>query len=298
MVPAATPLALNPAPEVVTPEIVMFEFPVFWMVTLSELLLPTLTLPKLKLEGFAVIADVAATPVPLNAIARGDPGALLVIDIEPLALPAADGAKAVSNATLPPAATVCAESPVWLKPAPVTVTCEIVRLAVPVFFNVIACELLVPTTTLPKLALDGVTATCGCVPVPLNGIASGEPGALLLIEILPLALAVDAGANPAVNNALCPALMVRGVDNPLMLKPDPVTLVAEMVMPAVPVFFNVMLVEPLLPICTPPKLTLGGVAVSPPSVPVPLREIASGESEASLIIASDPVSAPADCGKN
>ena len=157
MVPEATPLALKPAPETATPEIVTFELPVFVRVTLRELLLPTLTLPKLKLVGLAVITYVAATPVPLSAIAKGDPGALLVIEMLPLALPAAAGAKAAVNDTLAPAAIVCAESPVWLKPAPVTLTCVIVRLAAPVFFKVIACELLVPTTTLPKLTLAGVT---------------------------------------------------------------------------------------------------------------------------------------------
>jgi hypothetical protein len=135
----------------------MLEFPVFFRVTLKELLLPTLTLAKLKLVGFAVTTYVAAAPVPLSAIARGDPGALLVIEMLPLTLPAAVGAKPAVNATLAPAATVCAESPVWLKPAPVTLACVIVRLAVPVFFKVIACELFVPTTTLPKLTLDGVT---------------------------------------------------------------------------------------------------------------------------------------------
>jgi hypothetical protein len=130
---------------------------VFFRVTLNELVLPTLALPKLKLVGFAVTTYVAAAPVPLSAIARGDPGALLVIEMLPLALPVTVGAKTALNATLAPAATVCAESPVWLKPVPATLTCVIVRLAVPVFFKVIACELLIPTTTLPKLTLDGVT---------------------------------------------------------------------------------------------------------------------------------------------
>jgi hypothetical protein len=44
---------------------------------------------------------------------------------------------------------------------PVTVACEIVALAVPVFFKVIVCELLFPITTLPKAALDGVAESCG-----------------------------------------------------------------------------------------------------------------------------------------
>jgi hypothetical protein len=53
LVPALTPLALNPAPEGVTPEIVTFEFPLLVKVTLIVLLLPSFTLPKLRLVGLA-----------------------------------------------------------------------------------------------------------------------------------------------------------------------------------------------------------------------------------------------------
>ena len=74
---------------------------------------------------------------------------------------------------------------------------------------------------MPKAALDGVAAICGCVPVPVSAIASGEFGALLTIEMLPVALPAVAGANRAVKVAICPALIVKGVAIPLMLKPAP-----------------------------------------------------------------------------
>jgi hypothetical protein len=48
-VPAEIPLALNPAPEILTFETVTFAVPVFVSVTLCTLLLETFTLPKLKL---------------------------------------------------------------------------------------------------------------------------------------------------------------------------------------------------------------------------------------------------------
>ena len=48
-----TPLALKPAPEAVTLEIVTLEFPLFVRVTGNVLLLPSFTFPKLKLVGFA-----------------------------------------------------------------------------------------------------------------------------------------------------------------------------------------------------------------------------------------------------
>lgn len=52
--PEDTPLAVKPAPPlVVTPEIVTFEFPLLVSVTLKELVVPSFTLPKLKLVGLA-----------------------------------------------------------------------------------------------------------------------------------------------------------------------------------------------------------------------------------------------------
>jgi len=157
VVPDATPLALNSAPDTVTLEMVMFELPVFVRITLLLLLLPTATVPKFQLVGLAVRMNVAATPVPDRLTTVGEVGALLVIEMLPLALPVAAGANTALNDTLAPAATVCAASPCTLKPVPVTVTCEMVRLAVPVFFRLMGCELLLPTTTLPKLTVVGVT---------------------------------------------------------------------------------------------------------------------------------------------
>jgi hypothetical protein len=134
--------------------------------------------------------------------------------------------------------------------------------------------------------------------VPLSAIANGDPGALLVIDILPLALPAATGAKPAVNDALCPALIVTGVDIPLMLNPVPETLAAEIVTLPVPVLFNVTVADALLPTSTLPKLTLAGLALSPPCVPVPLSAIASGEFEASLVTVSVPLAAPADCDAN
>jgi len=41
-----------------------------------------------------------------------------------------------------------------------------------------------------------------CTPVPLNAIAAGDPGALLLMEMLPEVLPVDAGKNCTVKEIL------------------------------------------------------------------------------------------------
>ena len=48
--------------------IVILEFPSLLSLTCSELLLPTMTLPKLSVDGFACRTLVAATPLPLNGI--------------------------------------------------------------------------------------------------------------------------------------------------------------------------------------------------------------------------------------
>jgi len=61
------------------------------VIVVGVLLPPTATLPKSTLAGFALSAP--SVPVPLNAIVRGEPGALLVIDTLPLALVAVVGAK-------------------------------------------------------------------------------------------------------------------------------------------------------------------------------------------------------------
>ncbi len=252
-------------PAAFTAEMVSFAFPLFVRVTLSELVVPSFTFPKLKLVGFAPSCTLAGTPVPANAIVRGEVGALLTSVTDPETPPEADGVKTVLNVAVFPAATVSgALIPDVPKPVPEAATCEIVRLALPLFETVMVCELLLPTTTLPKAALDGVAAICACVPVPLNAIAMGEPGALLANEMLPLAPPVEDGVKLAESPTLWPALSVVGVDNPTMAKPEPDILAEEIVMLAVPEFVRVMDCDPLLPTATLPKLTLVGLAESCP----------------------------------
>ena len=160
--PEVTPLALKPAPVTVTLEMLTFEFPVLVRLALSELLPLRFTLPKLRLVGFAVSRNVAVTPVPLRAIVSGEPGALLTSETAPLTLPAAVGVKTTLNVALLPAARVSGTLMlVRLKPLPDTLAWEMVMLALPGLDSLMVCELLVPVTTLPKLALEGVGASCG-----------------------------------------------------------------------------------------------------------------------------------------
>lgn len=159
--PGLTPLAVNTAPVMFTLEMVMFEFPLLVRVVASELLLTRFTIPNGKLVGFAPNSAVEAVPVPLNAIASGEPGALLTRETEPVTLPAVVGANTTLNVVLPPASIVIGrDRPFAVKPAPVTLACVIVKLAFPPFVSVIGCELLFPVITLPKLALEGFAVNC------------------------------------------------------------------------------------------------------------------------------------------
>src|SRR5580698_9870479 len=292
---AAIPEVLKPAPATVTEEIVTVAVPPFLSVMVWELFVPVVTLPNAALVGVAV--SCGCVPVPLKLIVAGEFGASLTIEILPLTLPADVGANLALNVVLNPAPNVTGVViPVVLKPAPVTVTAEMVTVALPPFVSVMVCELFVPVATLPNAAVVGVAASCACVPVPLKLIVVGELGALLTIEMLPLTLPADVGANFALNVVLSPAPKVSGVVNPLMLRPAPDTVALEIVRLAVPEFVNVMDWVPLLPTATDPKLTLEGLAATWPWIPVPDNAIDAGEPGALLTIEMLPVAAPAEVG--
>jgi len=237
-----------PVPVGVTPEIVMFEFPLFVSVTFNDLLLPILTFPNARFVGFAPSRKVAATPVPLTGMESGEPGAVFVSDTDPFTRPADVCENTMlKEEFLPARIDVGSVRPLMLIPAPVGLAAEIVRVAVPLFVTVIVCELLVPVVTFPKLTVDGLAEICGWVPVPLKAIASGEPGALLVIETLPLVLPAVVGVNVAVNEVFALALIVTGTVSPLMLNPVPLAVAAVMVTLAVPEFVSVTDCDPLLP---------------------------------------------------
>jgi hypothetical protein len=91
--------------------------------------------------------------------------------------------------------------------------------------------------------------------------------------MLPVALPATEGENCTVNVAFCPPLTVTGVNKPLILKPVPVTLAAEIVTLVVLELVRVIVCVLLLPRTTEPKLILPGVAVSVAlaATPLPVR---------------------------
>jgi len=159
IVPFDTPLALKPAPVTVTPETVMFEFPLLVSVVESWIELFTFTVPKLKLVGLAAKICVAETPVPLTLIVIGEGVPFVVSLIVPLTVAVEVGVKTALNAMLPPASIVVAvDNPVMVIPVPVTVIFENLSVALPLFRSVTGCELLFPTTTFAKATLVGEAA--------------------------------------------------------------------------------------------------------------------------------------------
>ncbi len=291
---AGRPAILNPAPAALSCEIVRLALPVFFSVIVCEPVLPTGTLPKPTLDGVTV--SCGCVPVALRATVVGEPDAFVVNEMPPETAPGEVGVKTALSVALLPAEIVCDEKPGILNPVPVALPCETARLALPVFVRVTVCELLLPTATLPKLTLDGVTDSCDCAPVALRAIVVGEPGAFVVSEMLPETLPAEAGANTALNVALLPAEIVCG-EKPGMVNPAPVTPPCEIVRLALPAFFSVTVCELLPPTLTLPKLTLDGVTVSCGCVPVPLRETVS-ESEAAPVTVRVPLAAPVDCGAN
>jgi hypothetical protein len=190
-----------------------------------------------------------------------DGDALVRSVIDPLEALAEVGVNTALKFRLAPAAIVVeAESPLMLNPEPVTLTCENVSVAVPLFVSVIGCELLSPTMTLPKLTLAGLAEISACAPVPLNASTVGDPDALLVIDTLPGALPVAVGANVTVKVLLASGLIVAGAVR-LIVYPGPVMLAAVMFRAALPELVSVTVCVALLPTLTLLKATDDGLSV-------------------------------------
>lgn len=140
----------------------------------------------------------------------------------PVALPVDKGENFTGRVTLAPALIVCVVSPVKLNPVPEGVTPAMFNESLPEFVRVTSCAALLPTATFPNGTLTGLIVSCGCacMPLPLNTIVSGDPGALLDIDTLPVSAPAVVGTNVAVNEVLCPAFKVIGT-SPLMRNPAP-----------------------------------------------------------------------------
>jgi len=181
----------------------------------------------------------------------------------PPALPVAEGVNCALKVVFCPAASVSGtDKPVMLNPVPDALAAEIVTPAAPELLNVMVCVPLLPTSTFPKLKLNGLGESAACVPLPAREATVGELRALLLIETLPDALPGAVGANCALKVLDCPGARANGKVKPLMAKPAPVTLPCEILKLAVPELVKVTAWALAVPTGTFPKLTLLGVIES------------------------------------
>lgn len=170
----------------------------------------------------------------------------------------------------------------------------------PELVKVNVCGVELPTATLLKLKLPGVALSelplAMALPVRLN--ICGEPGALSVNTMLPVEPDVDVGENVTLNWMFDPAVILVGSDSPDIPKPVPEIVAKFSVSGIFPLFVSVTGCVLVCPTTTLLKLKDAGEIESAGCMPVPLREIDSGEFEASLVTVNVPFAAPGPVGAN
>lgn len=210
-----SPVVLNAEPETLAEMIVTPAEPAFESVTFTVLLLPVSWLPKLTDEGFAV--RLPSVPLPVIGIVMFASLAVLTTAMLPDAVPDVVGANcAVKLADCPAAMVSGAVKPITLNPVPVAVAWFTVTLALPEFCKVIVCVPLLETATLPKFTLPGfaVSVEVADTALPINVTTCGEPGALSVNVMLPVAAPAVVGANCTLNEIDWPPEIVFGSESP------------------------------------------------------------------------------------
>jgi len=136
---------------------VMFSaaLPVLVSVTVCDTLLPTLTLLNATDDGLIVSCDCVAVPDPLRLIFKGEPGALVDTEMLPVALPAAFGENVTVNEVVAFGFRVPAVKAPIENPVPEALAADTATGAVPVFVSATLTDPLLPTSTEPKLMLEG-----------------------------------------------------------------------------------------------------------------------------------------------
>ena len=171
VVPALTPVCVNPVPALLIPETEIFEFPAFFSVISLTDEAFTSTSPKATLDGATSNSLALASPVPDKGTATSLVPPLSVTVIVPETLPAETGKKATVNCTVEPSRRVVGVLiPEIEKPLPVAVMLEINTFLPSSFFNWTIRELRVPTDTFPNAALVGTA-----VKVPADIVRCGLP---------------------------------------------------------------------------------------------------------------------------
>lgn len=226
---------------------------------------------------------------------------LAIVTLAPVVLPTLLGENVtISVADCPGIRIVPPETPLALKPAPLTLTLDIFMLEFPVFVNVELNVLLLPSATVLKFKLLGLNPSevCAAEPVPVTPITSGEGTPFVTSVIEPLVADAELGANAALNVMLEFGAIVVDVDSPVKLTPVPLAASCEKVSVALPPFLSVIGCVLVLPTTTFPKLTLDALADTNACEPTPLNEIVDGELVVLLPMEMAPVTPPGPVGAN
>jgi len=176
---------------------------VFVRVSDKACLFPTVTVPKSRLVGFAPTVP-CETPVPDNGSDNEVLGASEVIVTLPLALPAMSGANVAVNVVLCEALSARgAVMPLSLNPVPLTEACEILTVAPVLLVNVIVWLLWLPTVTLPKFSVVGLTASwLFATPVPVRESVAELSEAVLAMVTVALKAPAASGLNTTLTGVL------------------------------------------------------------------------------------------------
>jgi hypothetical protein len=267
----------------------------------SVCVVDTGTLPKLSVVGFEVNVP-GELPVPERGMVNVGFDALEVIVTLPLFAPLDGGVNETLNVALcPPVNVTGVEIPLTLNPVPLTATCEIEMLVLPVFVTVSDRVWVWPVCTLPKLRLVGFAPSApAATPVPDRAMFRVGFDAFEVTATLPLTAPATVGANETLKVALCPEVRVTGVVMPVRLKPEPLAATCEIVTLPLPVLVTVSERVCLLPTATLPKLRLVGFEVSVPetAAPVPESGMFNVGFDAFEVTATLPLTAPAAVGAN
>ena len=258
------PVTENPVPVAAT--LVMFTaaLPELVKTMFCGALVPTATVPKLTLAGFADNCPVAVLAEPLRAMLSEESEALLLTVTEPVSLPAVAGLKVTVNVAVCDGFNVAGVvSPLTENPVPVAATLEIFTAALPELVKTTCLVVLLPVLTPPKLMLVGFAVSWPVGvddPVPLSAIVTvGLLGSLLVTATLPVTLPDVVGENVTVACADCPALMVFGVVIPLIPNSAPLIVMTDTVKSADPALLSVRVALPWSPVDTVPKLIETGL---------------------------------------
>lgn len=258
------PLTEKPGPfQLALETVTLFELAL--SVPVMFLLLPTFTVPKLKVVGLMASCPELA-PVPTRGTEMLGLFALLDTAILPLSVPLAGGVKLALKVTLCPAGRLIGMlTPLTLKPVPDAATCETWTAVVWLLVKVKGDVLVLLTVTVPKFIEAGLTASCPeLAPVPARETERLGLFALLVTAILPLSVPPAGGVKLAFNVTLCPADRLMGRIVPLMLNPVPEATTCEIFTAVVWLFVKVKGRVLVLLTGTLPKFRLAGFAANCP----------------------------------